>query len=40
VEVGVEESLLRHYVPSLGILWDPHAERMRISRGEPEVPVT
>jgi hypothetical protein len=23
VEAGAEESLLRHYVPSLGILWDP-----------------
>jgi hypothetical protein len=23
VEAGAEESLLRHYVPSLGILWSP-----------------
>ena len=40
MKAGAEESLLRHYVPSLGIPWDSHAFRMRITCEKPVVPVT
>jgi hypothetical protein len=40
VDVGAEESLLRHRVPSLGIPWDSHAFRMRVTCGKAGVPVT
>jgi len=40
VEVGAEESLLRHCMPSLGIPWDSHAFRMRVTCGKARVPVT
>jgi hypothetical protein len=37
VEAGAEESLLRHYVPSLGILWVPHADLAREACGSRHV---
>ena len=40
MEVGAEESLLRHCMPSLGIPWDSHVFRMRVMYGKAIVPFT